>query len=230
MSSLLPMPFQKWYTYPGHGGIDFPQNEGVSAPAIADGTVTFLGYWGRDTPKGPAGGITRTLTLANGLKIMYCHLRDFGGPKVGQRVRVGDHFGPVGNTGYSTGPHLHIEMWLNGVAQDEWRWMDPNNWIGKGSPAGGGGAPLPPLTPTGRKKKMALGVLYSRDTNDQARQGIIIDTETGFRSRFGHFPTSYANDVAAGFGLAKAGAVTLNQLEKIWADHIAFFGTTEDAK
>jgi len=57
---------------------------------------------------------------------------------------VGQTVGRVGSTGRSTGPHLHTEFWLNGVALNEWDYMDRNNWIGKPQP------PKPPA-PAGEK-------------------------------------------------------------------------------
>jgi murein DD-endopeptidase MepM/ murein hydrolase activator NlpD len=38
--------------------------------------------------------------------------------KVGQKVRRGDIIGYVGSTGYSTGPHVHYEIWKNGKPVD----------------------------------------------------------------------------------------------------------------
>lgn len=129
----MPKPFPVWSTYPGHGGIDFPKSSGTAIPAITDGVVTFSGWWNDNA------GNTKTITRSDGLKIMYCHLVNLNGAGVGTRVSVGQTVGYVGSTGRSTGPHLHLEMWLNGVAQDEWRWMDKNATVGIGQGAGGVG-------------------------------------------------------------------------------------------
>jgi murein DD-endopeptidase MepM/ murein hydrolase activator NlpD len=44
---------------------------------------------------------------------------------VGQTLAAGDLIGAVGNTGLSTGPHLHWELWVNGVAVNPLSWTDP---------------------------------------------------------------------------------------------------------
>jgi murein DD-endopeptidase MepM/ murein hydrolase activator NlpD len=133
----MPMPFREWYTYDGHSGIDFPNPEFTPIPAITDGTITYSGWWN------PRAGFTKTITRGDGLQIMHCHLPNLNGVSVGARVVLGQKFAYVGNTGFSTGPHLHLEMWLNSKPQNEWDWMDRHSWIGQGSGAGGGGTPLP---------------------------------------------------------------------------------------
>jgi murein DD-endopeptidase MepM/ murein hydrolase activator NlpD len=45
--------------------------------------------------------------------------------KVGERVGTGQMLGEVGTTGLSTGPHLHWEMRVNGVAVDPMQWVEP---------------------------------------------------------------------------------------------------------
>jgi murein DD-endopeptidase MepM/ murein hydrolase activator NlpD len=45
--------------------------------------------------------------------------------KVGERVETGQMLGEVGTTGLSTGPHLHWEMRVNGVAVDPMQWVEP---------------------------------------------------------------------------------------------------------
>jgi murein DD-endopeptidase MepM/ murein hydrolase activator NlpD len=50
---------------------------------------------------------------------MYAHLEYYGvGVKVGQRVAAGDLLGLSGNTGYSTGPHLHFAVLVNDGTQE----------------------------------------------------------------------------------------------------------------
>jgi murein DD-endopeptidase MepM/ murein hydrolase activator NlpD len=151
----LPMPFWNWYTYPNHTGLDWAQPLDTPICAIADGYISFADQWG------PRAGGTRTLTIPSlgGLQFMMCHLDDTTkGPPVGSRVRRGDVVAYSGNSGRSTGPHLHGEMWLHGVSQNEFDWFDLDNWIGKnGTPASVGGDPIPhePLVLT-KEKDMIL--------------------------------------------------------------------------
>lgn len=144
-----PMPFNNPYTYAGHGGIDYAQPQGTPIRAVADGTITFSARW---TVR---AGLTRTLTLDNGLQMMHCHLVNLNGPAVGTRVRAGEVIAYVGSTGFSTGNHLHHELWYRGVKQSGslyWNWIDRNRVISaSGSGAGGGGGGVTP-TPTPEPK------------------------------------------------------------------------------
>lgn len=138
----LPMPFANPYTYAGHGGIDYAHPQGTPIRAIADGVISFSGWWNN------RAGNTRTLTLDNGLQIMHCHLESLNGPRIGTRVRAGEVIAYVGWTGHvvpanERGSHLHQEIWLNGVKQagsDYWKWIDRDRVIDAGSAAGGGSA------------------------------------------------------------------------------------------
>lgn len=132
----IPLPFQRWTTYKGHSGLDFPVPAGTAIPASAGGVITFSGWWN------DRAGNTRTLTLPSGLQIMHCHLQDLSGPPVGSGVGPG---APIARSGWTgnvvpkgpAGAHLHTEMWLRGVPQIESAWYDLNNWIGKPAPAAG---------------------------------------------------------------------------------------------
>jgi murein DD-endopeptidase MepM/ murein hydrolase activator NlpD len=157
----MPMPFSNPSTYPGHGGIDFAKPSGTPIPSILDGVVTFQGLWGRDSAWGPAGGITKTVTRSDGLKVMFCHLKSLEGPGLGAKIKKGNTIAFVGNTGHSTGPHLHIEFWLNGVALNEWDWMNASTWIGKpvvpGTPAGQQPSPYPYSVVTADRQRWLNG-------------------------------------------------------------------------
>lgn len=174
---LLPMPFWNWSTYDGHSGLDWGQRAGTPVRAVAAGRVTYLDWWGRDIfwngqwTRG--GGITRTITAdtpRGTIQIIHCHFASFEGAQLGDRVNVGDYLGPVGNTGKSTGPHLHVELWKDGVPQVEQNWFDLNNWIGKnGTPAAGGDDPTPhePLVLT----KETDMILIAQRKNSQLAKG-----------------------------------------------------------
>jgi murein DD-endopeptidase MepM/ murein hydrolase activator NlpD len=59
-----------------------------------------------------------------GLLTGYWHLSTIE-VAVGQRVERGDLIGRIGNTGLSTGSHLHWEVWANGVNVNPLQWLDP---------------------------------------------------------------------------------------------------------
>jgi murein DD-endopeptidase MepM/ murein hydrolase activator NlpD len=95
--------FARW-----HRGIDFGAHYGQPIVATADGQVTRAGW---------AGGYGRQVRLAHGggMATSYSHMsRIIVEP--GTLVRQGQVIGYVGSTGLSTGPHLHYEVYRNGVA------------------------------------------------------------------------------------------------------------------
>jgi murein DD-endopeptidase MepM/ murein hydrolase activator NlpD len=93
-----------------HEGIDVAGAAGTPVRAPADGTVVFSGL---------EGGYGHVLVLDHGygLKTRYGHLSRID-VKVGEKVKRGQFIAAVGNTGRSTGPHLHYEVRVNGVADN----------------------------------------------------------------------------------------------------------------
>jgi murein DD-endopeptidase MepM/ murein hydrolase activator NlpD len=102
-----------------HNGVDFGSAVGTPVYAIAKGTVVYAGPSSLKFPNGePAGGgyIVRLRHKIDGEWITsgYYHLKkgsiSAAGIKVGQKVAEGQKLGESGNTGESTGPHLHFEI------------------------------------------------------------------------------------------------------------------------
>jgi murein DD-endopeptidase MepM/ murein hydrolase activator NlpD len=93
-----------------HEGLDVAAAIGAPVRAPADGTVVFNGV---------EGGYGHVLVLDHGygLKTRYGHLSRID-VKVGEKVKRGQFVAAVGNTGRSTGPHLHYEVRVNGVADN----------------------------------------------------------------------------------------------------------------
>jgi murein DD-endopeptidase MepM/ murein hydrolase activator NlpD len=92
-----------------HYGIDVvaPKNEAVKS--ILDGTVIFSSFSAED-------GNVIQIQHDNNLITIYKHCSALL-KKTGDRVKLGDAIGIVGNSGEnSRGPHLHFELWLNGAA------------------------------------------------------------------------------------------------------------------
>jgi len=90
-----------------HPGIDIGNRTGTPIYATADGVVTMAGNTGGDLGK------LITVNHGYGYKTRYGHLSKIK-VKRGQKVRRGDLIGLMGSTGYSTGPHLHYEVIING--------------------------------------------------------------------------------------------------------------------
>ncbi|MCQ0971695.1 DUF5930 domain-containing protein [Paracoccus sp. TK19116] len=93
-----------------HEGVDMAGPVGTPIYATGDGVVVFAG---RQSGYGNLIKIKHEL----GTETRFGHLSKIG-VKVGQRVSQGDRIGDMGNTGRSTGPHLHYEVRVNGRAVD----------------------------------------------------------------------------------------------------------------
>lgn len=93
-----------------HDGMDFAAPAGTSVYATGDGTVT-LAQWNN------AYGNCIDINHGYGYTTRFAHLSEFL-VKPGQKVKRGDLIGKVGNTGKSTGSHLHYEVRLKGAPQN----------------------------------------------------------------------------------------------------------------
>jgi murein DD-endopeptidase MepM/ murein hydrolase activator NlpD len=93
-----------------HAGIDIGASIGTPIYAARGGVVSFSGVMG-------GYGNIIVLDHGDGMTTRYAHQSALGA-SVGQTVRVGDRIGSVGNTGSSTGPHLHFEVRINDQPQN----------------------------------------------------------------------------------------------------------------
>jgi murein DD-endopeptidase MepM/ murein hydrolase activator NlpD len=94
-----------------HSGQDFAVPIGTNVVAAHGGTVVKAGPNGAGD--GPAYGNAIVIKHGNGLYTQYAHLSRVD-VKVGQVVTTGQHIARSGNTGNSTGPHLHFEIRYQG--------------------------------------------------------------------------------------------------------------------
>ena len=90
-----------------HEGLDIAARTGAPVIATADGIVSSV-------KTEPGYGKMVSIDHGYGYRTLYGHNSKFN-VKVGQRVRRGDRIASVGNTGRSTGSHVHYEIRLNGV-------------------------------------------------------------------------------------------------------------------
>jgi murein DD-endopeptidase MepM/ murein hydrolase activator NlpD len=97
------------YNGHGHNGIDLAVKVGTPVLAAADGVVAGTGN--TDTAcSGVSYGKWVLIRHSNGLSTLYAHLSVIQAT-AGQTVHVGDKIGLSGNTGYSTGPHVHFTVY-----------------------------------------------------------------------------------------------------------------------
>ncbi len=98
-----------------HNGIDIAAATGTAVYAYADGKVTSVS---QDNTLGKY----ITIDHGGGLKTRYLHLSAYK-VSVGDKVTAGQRIGSVGNTGYSTGSHLHFEVLKNGAYVSPWNYI-----------------------------------------------------------------------------------------------------------
>jgi murein DD-endopeptidase MepM/ murein hydrolase activator NlpD len=101
-----------------HAGLDLAAPTGTPIVAPADGVVHFSGRVPRkQSPRVANYGNFIVLDHGNGTRTVFAHC-DRLNVAAGEEVRRGDVIGWVGNTGRSTGPHLHYEVVVNGRPVD----------------------------------------------------------------------------------------------------------------
>lgn len=116
---------------PFHEGLDFDYIY-EPVPSTINGRAQVMPFHN--------GGYGKWVKIVKGaLEVIYAHLSKYK-VKTGQQVRVGQTVGISGNTGFSTGPHLHYEMRWNGRHRDPLPWLRKNNGGGKSTPGGNGAA------------------------------------------------------------------------------------------
>jgi len=93
-----------------HRGLDISANRGTAVLAPASGTVYFAGNGGEY-------GTTVILDHGNDLRSLYGHLQEIR-VKHGERIERGQVIALTGNTGRTSGPHLHYEIQIHGQAVD----------------------------------------------------------------------------------------------------------------
>jgi len=122
----------------GHDGLDYAMPEGTEILAAYDGTVEFAGSeipWVcpllHQTVSGKLVSLRHTI---EGIRFntLYAHLSQID-VVAGKHVSTGEHLGYSGNTGCSTGPHLHFQVrrYLS-IASQAYAVVDPFGWNGAG--------------------------------------------------------------------------------------------------
>jgi murein DD-endopeptidase MepM/ murein hydrolase activator NlpD len=99
-----------------HEGIDIAAQTGTPVVAAADGVVIKAGF-------GTGYGNMVEISHGYGIKTLYAHNSRLN-VKAGQRVRRGDVIADAGDSGSSTGPHLHYEVRVNGMAVNPGKYLN----------------------------------------------------------------------------------------------------------
>ena len=104
-----------------HGGVDIGAAAGTPIVAFADGQVEYVG-------SDDSYGLYFQIDHGNGIKSFYAHCQQIF-VRSGQAVQAGERSALVGDTGITTGPHLHLELKCGDVR------VDPSYYITLGSAA-----------------------------------------------------------------------------------------------
>ena len=99
-----------------HSGTDFAGATGAPVKAAAAGTVKLV-------DRLLIRGNTIMIDHGWGIYTLYAHLNE-ALTQAGAQVEPGEIIGAIGSTGRSTGPHLHWEVWVNGVNVDPMQWVN----------------------------------------------------------------------------------------------------------
>ncbi|MGI6086292.1 MAG: peptidoglycan DD-metalloendopeptidase family protein [Acetivibrionales bacterium] len=107
-------PIYKYYR--SHDGIDIGNKKYPTIYAAGDGKVVEVG-------RTNGYGNYVAISHGNGFKTVYAHLSSYN-VKVGEWVKKGQKIAKMGNTGTSTGTHLHFEIQINGVPTDPKKYLE----------------------------------------------------------------------------------------------------------
>lgn len=99
-----------------HYGVDLAAPTGTEVGSFSDGTVSFAGW-------GEINGYYIRVEHADGIETLYAHLSEIL-VSVGDRVDAGECIGLVGETGETSGPHLHFQVYVDGILVDPLQYVE----------------------------------------------------------------------------------------------------------
>lgn len=104
-----------------HSGEDMATAYGSSVYAPGAGTVVYAGW---------KGGYGRVIEIdhGGGFKTRYGHLSRIG-VKTGEKIAFREIIGKVGSSGRSSGPHLHYEVWFDGIVRNPSRFIEAGHYV-----------------------------------------------------------------------------------------------------
>jgi tape measure domain-containing protein len=168
-----------------HKGIDYAATVGTPVFATQDGVVSHAGPGAR--APGVWGG-NEVHVLGEGIETWFAHLSRIG-VALGQSVHAGQQIADSGNTGISSGPHLHFGVFAGGWPND----LDPQAYLGgAGVPSGGGGGfSFNPIT-------ALIDVLMGQFKAAFPQGGILVDMIGGFGKKLMTGAADFVTDVFTG--------------------------------
>ncbi len=119
-------PFSYVYTNNFHPGVDIANNYGTVLSSVHSGRVVMARYGNGGACLGSkcfdGYGNVVVVEHEEGYTTVYGHMSTIS-VKTGDYVRQGQQLGLMGSTGFSTGNHLHFEVWLNGIRQNPFQYL-----------------------------------------------------------------------------------------------------------
>jgi murein DD-endopeptidase MepM/ murein hydrolase activator NlpD len=120
---VLPVPPWKWeisqmFRGAAHKGLDIAVDSGTPVYSVSSGKVVHSSW------DGLYGNMIKIDTGGREV-FLYGHLKTLN-VSVGDKVKVGKLIGRSGSTGFSSGPHLHLGLWLHGKLSDPLPWLKKN--------------------------------------------------------------------------------------------------------
>ena len=104
-----------------HNGLDIAVAEGTDVIAVKSGMVT-------EVRTSATYGKVLQYETADGYTVMYAHLSEVL-VQEGEEIRQGQIVARSGNTGLSTGPHLHYSLWKDGILLDPMEYLSAENMV-----------------------------------------------------------------------------------------------------
>ncbi|MBQ9090810.1 MAG: M23 family metallopeptidase [Anaerotignum sp.] len=104
-----------------HNGLDIAVAEGTDVVAVKSGTVT-------EVRTSATYGKLLQYETKDGYRVMYAHLSDILVRK-GDEIKQGQIVAKSGNTGLSTGPHLHYSLWKDDELLDPMKYLSAENMV-----------------------------------------------------------------------------------------------------
>ena len=117
-----------------HEGVDIAVPEGSNAISVLDGTLQS-----KNTDSGGYGYYI-DIDHGDGVVTRYAHLQSLPNKETGTQYNQGDVAAKTGNTGSSTGPHLHFEVLKNGTPVDPMPYIQDGQVVSGGGDLSGGGS------------------------------------------------------------------------------------------
>jgi murein DD-endopeptidase MepM/ murein hydrolase activator NlpD len=207
-----------------HKGIDIPLPNGTPIKAVMDGVVSAA----QSGSGSRSYGLYVIIEHSGGKSTLYAHLSKIN-VKVGQKVSKGNIIGLSGSTGFSTGPHLHFELRING------NHVNPSAYVGAAYGAGGTKANASSLDDDGTVTGSASGYVVPNNFISASWAGVtggssnvkdIIMSIAG--GSLGNIPTGSVADIPTSIGSNRRSAMMGVQLSKVLNNNTAAVGGGEE--